>query len=650
MNQTIVLIGRLTEHDTEVLSHHPLLCGFSILSVDDITGLDSINHSTACAYLCGPTQSAAVRAHMLKYIPAHSSRLLPLLCCVEQDSVIEFTNQDNYAVLIPLPLTEHSVYTIVSTVENYRHFSEKNDRVIDEAIKYQKQKYQLIHLSTALSAHYDLKSLLSLILLESCDIVNADAGSIYIRERRGPGKPFIDQLRFKVSLNNSVTFAPSEEFTLEIDENRIAGYVALTGETLILSDVYNIDKTKPYRYNTDLDERFGYRSKSMITVPLRNREDMVVGVLQLMNKKRNPEVLLTTPEAVAENVIDFVYTDQEFLLSIGSLVAVSIERTQLYQNIEQIFEGFLSSSIEAIDARDQVTAGHSWRVSEYAMALVDEINKCQDGAFAGVTFNYQRKRQFKFAALLHDIGKIGVPEALLTKESRLSNPEVRVIASRFDFIRYQLKHQAAPLLYDCSWKNLLELDEDYNFLKKINLSGSLSVTEYDYLSKIRDKYFTDTTGQKQSILTDDEWKNLSILRGNLTDTERVVINSHAQTSFRILSQIPWTPDLEKIPSIAAQHHEMIDGSGYPHGLDNSQLSLESKILTIVDIYDALVALDRPYKPALSPQKALEILKQEAEKGRIDQMIVDFFIEKEVYNLYAGKKNPEMNHTMVFNPL
>lgn len=565
-------------------------------------------------------------------IPVGANEYFPLYQVVESNIYPEIL--DNYPVtsVFESPLTTLSLRNIFNTIRYHQSVSGQVKGVVNEILKYRKQKHQLIELSTALSKHNDLDTLLALILEKSCDIMNADAGSIYIREREGPGRPFTDKLRFKVSFNYSIEFKASEEFTIDINKNRIAGYVAATGENLNIRDVYKLDDSVPYKFSKDFDERFNYRIKSMLTVQLKNIEGEVVGVLQLLNKKKDPSIKLSSPDVVLKTVVDFSYTDEVFLQSIGALAAVSIERTQLYESIEHIFEGFLSSSIAAIDERDRVTSGHSRRVMGYVMAFIEAANKCASGIFKEVSFSNDRKRQFKFAALLHDIGKIGVPEGLLTKEHHLSKGEFAAVLSRFDTIRFQLlSKKSGKKLH---WLSLEELEEDRLLLERINKSGFLSDEEFKQLLTLKEKYFINSYGKKVPLLTEEEFEALAVKKGNLTESEREIINSHAVSSQRILSKIAWTPELERIPDIAAHHHERLDGTGYPHGLKKGELCLEDKILSVVDIYDAIVAQDRPYKPAMPPSKAIDILRSEAKAGHIDSDIVEFFITNNIYKIFS----------------
>ena len=239
----------------------------------------------------------------------------------------------------------------------------------------------------------------------------------------------------------------------------------------------------------------------------------------------------------------------------------------------------------------------------------------------------------QFAALLHDIGKIGVPERILNKEGRLQPQELSLLMARLDYAAFALKF-APP---GVSWKSTKEIADDRRFLERVNIAAHLRDDDLQRLALLREKCYHSADGRKVQFLSDHEWKSLSIRDGNLTDEERKVIHSHALSTYRILSKIPWTRQFEMIPVIAATHHERIDGSGYPHGLRGEEMSIESKILAVIDVYEALVAQDRPYKPKMAPEKALEILNSEVSAGHLDETVVRFFVEKDIYRLYTDRK-------------
>ena len=530
------------------------------------------------------------------------------------------------------PLSAMTARNMVSIIVRQNALMAQNKGLVGEIIKYRKQKHQLIKIGTALSSQTSLDKLLSLILAESRDLVCADAGSIYIREKSSPGGAFIDAIRFKIAQNDSIDVSGAAEAVMPMDEKTIAGYVGCVGQPLTIDDVYHLPDTVPYTFGKDWDKKFGYRMKSMLTVPLKNLSGDVVGILQLMNKKREKSDRLSDATDIEAAVTSFSVSDEECVCSIASQAAVSIERVQLYGEIASIFEGYLQSSVAAIDERDKITSGHSKRVMAYAMAFVDAVNRASAGPFANVSFSDARKNQFRFAALLHDIGKIGVPETLLMKETRISREEMALLTMRGDYIKLSMASAKNPA--PLPWSHARQIDDDLAFLEATNTAGHINDRDFARLTEIRSKYFFDLHGVKTPFLSDGQWEALSVRKGNLTAPERDRINSHASATRRILSQIPWTKDMERIPEIACHHHEKIDGSGYPDGLLGDQIGFEEKILAVVDIYEALVAQNRPYKPNMTPEKALGILQSEVKALRLDKDIVEFFISSGVYTLFS----------------
>jgi response regulator RpfG family c-di-GMP phosphodiesterase len=268
----------------------------------------------------------------------------------------------------------------------------------------------------------------------------------------------------------------------------------------------------------------------------------------------------------------------------------------------------------------------------YAMAFLDAAGSDPKGPFAALAATPERRRQFQYAALLHDIGKIGVPEHILTKEGRLSTAQFAVLMARLDLVEFALKY--APVMV--SWQSAAEAADDRAFLTRINTAGRLADEDIRRLEQLRRKYFQSADGRKTDFFSDAELHSLSVRAGNLTAEERELINSHASATFRILSKIPWTRQLEMIPTIAAMHHEKMDGSGYPYGLKSEDICLESRVLAVIDIYEALVAQDRPYKPKMAPEKAMEIIDKEVAANHLDPEVVRFFKEKGIYRLFTDQ--------------
>jgi HD-GYP domain-containing protein (c-di-GMP phosphodiesterase class II) len=520
------------------------------------------------------------------------------------------------------PLSAPMAWTMVHSLIQNAQLAAGVLQMAGEVKHYRGQKNRLVEIGTALSRENDLHRLLDVMLSVSRSATSAEAGNIYLRERPAPGEPFLDELRCRGTQNDAEYLGRTREFRVPVNGDSITGYVASTGKPLLIPDINAVDARAPYRAGKEYQIKGSYRVVSMLTMPLKNKNGDVVGVLQLMNK---------TLERSAP--VSFDADDVEFMESMAAQAAVSIERAQLYENIRELFEGFLRSSIAAIDERDRSTSGHSKRVMGYAMAFAEAAGAESSSPFAAIASTPERKRQLQFAALLHDIGKIGVPERILTKEGRLQADEFALLMARFDHVLFELAYVPGAI----SWKSTNELADDRRFLERINAVPRLRDDDLERLARLREKQYAASDGRRVRFLSDHEFEALSVRTGNLTDSEREVIRSHALSTYRILSKIPWTRQFEMIPVIAATHHERIDGSGYPHGLRGDEMTVESRILAVIDVYDALVAQDRPYKPKQPPEKALEIIYKEAEAGHLDKNVVRFFVDKEIYKLYTDRK-------------
>jgi HD-GYP domain-containing protein (c-di-GMP phosphodiesterase class II) len=636
MNPTIIILGAPEPSDLALLRRVSLELGCEVVKQHGEQRSTDISAKIHVAGILSflPCTKESMKEAYNGALNFRGAAPVPLFQAIENGVQPAFLNEMQISGVFVSPLTDPVVWSMVQTILQSERIVSRNTELIGELIKSQKNKNLLVEVGTALSRENDLNRLLDVILLICRDITGSDAGSIYIRERSGPGGVFLDMLRFKITQNDSVVIGrKSVEFQLPIDSESIAGYVASTGKPLKIDDIAKIDQSQPYRPGTDVQRKLGYCVKSMLTLPLKNKDAEIVGILQLMNKKKSRSAKVISEEACAANVTSFSLADIEFIQSVAAQAAVSIERAQLYENIRELFEGFLGSSIAAIDERDRVTSGHSKRVMGYALAFVDVAAGDPKGPFAELAATPERRRQLQFAALLHDIGKIGVPERVLQKESRLCTEDFALLLARFDFIALAHKYEPSSV----SWQSAQELADDRAFLEKVNFAGRLQDDDLVRLGVVREKWYHGVDGKKTPFLSENEFQSLSIRAGTLTKEEREIINSHALSTYRILSKIPWTRQLEMIPTIAATHHEKIDGSGYPHGLKGDTICLESRILAVVDIFEALVAQNRPYKPRMDPEKAMSILEKEVEAGRLDGEVVRYFKEKGIYKLYSDPK-------------
>ncbi len=507
---------------------------------------------------------------------------------------------------------------------------------------------QLNKIGMALMSERDPERLLNLILTQARKLTNSDAGSLYLVE---PGDDGGERLHFLRSQNHTLPDLPSPNFTLPIDESSIAGYVASCGEPLVLDDVYEIPAHLPFSFNkAAFDEKFGYRAKSMLAVPMTDHRDKVVGVVQLINRKSDPEAVVRDDAEADRSVLPYSPRDVSLVHSLAGQAAVSIENGRLYQSIENLFAGFIKAAVTAIDRRDPTTSGHSVRVTELTCDTARLINERTEGPFADAHFTADQMKQLRYAGLLHDFGKIGVREEVLVKEEKLP-PVLRAqVAARFALIRKTLEADAYRARAECLAagggsdgaddaieaidrqlkEDIERLDRYWTAVQEANVPRAMDEEAAGILEEIGTQVFKDDLGEDRPYLAPHELHFLSIKRGSLDPDERKQIESHVIHSYDFLLDIPWTDDLCRIAEIVRGHHEKLNGKGYPDGVTGDQLCLETRIMTVCDIFDALTASDRPYKKAMPVEKALQILRWEAEEGALDADIVELFAESKVY--------------------
>ncbi|MGC9502802.1 HD domain-containing phosphohydrolase [Baaleninema sp.] len=514
---------------------------------------------------------------------------------------------------------------------------------------------QLLEIGTALSGSYNLSELLELILSKSREITCSDAGSVYLVDRSDD----YPKLLFKTAQNDSRPNISFREFAMPLTPHSLAGYVALTGETLNLPDAYNPPPGAPYKLNRNFDRDLGYQTRSVLAIPMRNRTGDVIGVLQLIDRKTRPDVQLT-PANVVEMTQPYSKWEERVVSSLASQAGISIERNNLQEAIEHLFEGFVRTSVQAIEMRDPCTSGHSERVAQFSVKLAEAVNNAESGPLQSVRFDNRQIQELRYAALLHDFGKIGVPEAILVKAKKLYPERLETIRQRFHLVRRTLELECLQEKYrhlcdrlhdrpdaadgedpspppdSLEWDRQLEnriaqLDEYWQLVLRANEPAVLSETCLQQLQELAAYTYTDVDGRRKPLITEEELAQLSLSRGgNLTPAERSAIEAHVSHSYAFLKQIPWTKSLAAVPEIAYGHHEKLDGSGYPRGLTEEDIPLQTQILTIADIYDALTAGDRPYKHGLAPNAALQILSREATKYAINPDLLKIFEEQQVY--------------------
>lgn len=509
--------------------------------------------------------------------------------------------------------------------------------------RYRYELGELIEISRALSQERDIDRLLTLILEKSRFITGADAGSFYLLEPVTQ-KSREKHLRFKLSQNDSVTFA-SREFTVPLSTRSIAGAAALSRRPINIPDVYAIGAGESFGFDPSFDKKVGYRTRSMIAMPMISAEDDVIGVIQLINKKRHPEARLDAAN-VDEEVVSFDERSEDLLATLASQAGIALENALLYDEIRQIFDGFVRASVQAIEQRDPTTSGHSMRVSVLSTGLAEAVDRVPSGAYRDVRFTKRDLKELEYASLLHDFGKIGVREEVLVKAKKLYPHQLDAVRLRFDYVRKSLEAEWLQKKLDAGRQgagasdlarldrelaaHLEELERSLEIILEANEPTVLSEGDFTRIHELGTRLYRDPCGHERPLLGADELSSLTVRRGSLHEREIEQIRSHVVHTFEFLSRIPWGKSFARVPEIAGAHHEKLNGRGYPRGLIAEQIPLPSKIMTIADIFDALTARDRPYKKALPIARALSILDSEVKDGHIDGDLFRIFIEAEVF--------------------
>jgi HD-GYP domain-containing protein (c-di-GMP phosphodiesterase class II) len=422
-----------------------------------------------------------------------------------------------------------------------------------------------------------------------------------------------------------------------VDNESLVGHAALTLEPVVIADAYDLPATAHMILDLSFDERYHYRRRSMLIVPMVDHRGRLVGVLGFINRKTEPSARIATKEDADRWVVP--YSDREVMMArmLASLAAVSLENAALYAQVEYAFERFVKAAVTAIDERDPTTAGHSLRVAALSTALAEAAIRTDDGTYRDVRFTPRRLRELRFAAMLHDFGKVAVRENVLVKAKKLPPVLWERVTARFDLIRETLEAEhyrsAAPpnASPDAKLKEQLErLEQIRGIVRAANEPTVLTKEPAAQLREIAELTYTAADGSPAPYLTPEELHYLEIPKGTLDDGERAEIQSHPAQTHRFLADIPWPDDLAELATYASGHHEKLDGTGYPRHLKGDEIPLQTRIITIADMFDALTASDRPYKPAIAAEKALDILHDEAKAGRVDADLVRIMAESRAY--------------------
>lgn len=547
--------------------------------------------------------------------------------------------------LLKLSTNKQINYLLNNIIQNLQEFTQAQSVHIKK----------LTEIGIALSAEKNLDKLLEMIVDEARNFTNSDGGTLYLVDDAK------ENLKFEILQNeslgirmggtsgNPINWPPVPlQINGKPNNNNVSAYCVITGKTVNISDVYkakgfNFEGTRRY------DRQSGYRSKSMLVIPMKNHENEIIGVLQLINAQdpENGKLIAFSPDSV------------DMTSSLASQAAVAITNVRLIEELENLFEAFIETIAMAIDEKSPYTAGHIGRVAELTMTIAEKINESNKGSFASVNFSEDEMRELRIAAWMHDVGKITTPEYVVDKTTKLQTifDRYELVKTRFLLIKKSmevdaLKRKIEILSSGNTNKSLLEqidkslhdkmveIEEELKFLKSCNNPGEFMSDEMkERLNQIAKKSYQ--LNGKDKYLTENELYNLSIKKGSLTPEERQIIQNHAMVTYKMLSQLPFSKKLRNVPRYASGHHEHLDGTGYPLGLNEKDLPLQARIMALADIFEALTAKDRPYKKPMPLSKALQILGFMAKDRHIDPKIYEFFIKEKIYAEYVKSElNPE----------
>ncbi|MFQ5829886.1 MAG: HD domain-containing phosphohydrolase [Candidatus Methylomirabilia bacterium] len=571
--------------------------------------------------------------------------LLEMVALVDPRALPELSSDEVY-VCLPKPVSPLLFDKVLGNAFAHLRLRQEQGRTSAYLARLTKELHELNAIGIKLSAERDTQALLELILATAREITRSDAGSLYLVEE---GEAGTRRLRFKLTQNDTLPSIPFKEFTMPISSESVAGHVASTGEIISLEDAYVPPPGSPFQINRAFDRDVGYRTKSMLVVPMKTQQDEIIGVLQLINRKEDGTQRFASGEEIEREALPFPISALDLASSLASQAAVALENSRLYESIQTLFEGFVKASVTAIESRDPTTSGHSFRVAYLTVGLAEAIDRVEAGPYRNLRFTQEEMKEIRYASLLHDFGKVGVREEVLVKAKKLQPWHVELIQQRVEVVKrglalkysqkkieYLLAKGREQFLDQCrayDTELAATIEELDRYLRTVLTANEPAVMPEDFAAAVQQlalKSFEDHLGTAQTIVTPQEARVLSIPKGSLTEPERLQIESHVIHTFQFLAQIPWTKALKHIPEIARSHHEKLDGSGYPDGMRANEIPPQSRTMTIADIYDALTAADRPYKKAVPAARALDILSSEGNAGLVDRVLLDLFIDAKVY--------------------
>ena len=509
---------------------------------------------------------------------------------------------------------------------------------------------QLNAVGAALSKERDINRLLESILIAAKTITHADGGTLYRMTEDGRALRFeilrTDSLHIAMggTTGNAINFPnlPLQNAEGKSNDSMVAAYAAIHDKTVNIADAYT-EAGFDFSGTRSFDERTGYRSQSFLTVPMKNHEGEIIGVLQLINAQ----------DPVTRVVKAFSSADQSLAESLASQAAIALTNRLLISQLEELFESFINLINLAIDEKSPYTGGHCQRVPALTMMLAEGADAIQDGPLASFRMDERDRYELKIAGLLHDCGKVTTPVHVVDKATKLQTifDRIHLIDTRFEVLKrdaeiHALRKQlelrgdmdtpADARIWAAYHDEVKVLDDDREFLRKANVGGeAMQEADLERVRKIgSSRKWRNVDAIETEFLTADEVVNLTIRAGTLTLKERDIINHHIVATIKMLEQLPWPKHLTRVPEYAGGHHERMDGKGYPKGLTREQMSLQARMMGIADIFEALTARDRPYKPGMKLSQAMGIMAKFRSNGHIDPDLFEVFVRQGVYRRYA----------------
>ena len=473
---------------------------------------------------------------------------------------------------------------------------------------------KLLEIGIALSREKDDDRLLGLILHEAMGMTSCDGGTLYVYDG--------ESLCFHIMITKSMNFYkggrdnPVELPPVPMRRTHVAACCAMENKLINIADVY--DPTDEYDFSgpKNYDAMTGYRTQSMLVIPMEDDNGDVIGVLQLINAKDENG-----------NTIPFKKEYEKVIASLASQTAICMTNMKHAQETMDLLDSFVSVMSTAIDARTPYNANHTKNMVKYGERFLqymrDTDNEWQMDA--------QQEKEFLMSVWLHDIGKLVIPLEVMDKESRLSS-RLAEVEHRFEKIGIlaELAHAKGELTAEELEARKTLLAESRETILSANKAGFLPDEMLEKIRVIAAYTYIDTDGEEKTWLTDDELTCMSIRKGTLSDEERGIMQSHVVMTEKFLNEVKFPKRFGNVTRWASSHHELLNGKGYPRHISQDDIEKEVRLLSILDVFDALTARDRPYKPPMPVEKAMFVLQDMVKFGELDGDILKLFADSNAW--------------------